>query len=112
MSEVPAKYDASTSQITIAEFSKKACTRLFIDPEYSSPLSDDIKQLRDLMGWSQTDIAKMTGVNFSKGKGSTTVRKWCASTTSNEHRQIPYSAWRLLLIYAGLAKPDEYKRQK
>lgn len=106
--ELP-KYKLSNTPDTLNEFSKKACCLLFIDPNYSKPAPMDIKSLQSLMSWSQNDIAKMTGVNYREDKGSTTVRKWCSPEHSNEHRAIPYSAWRLLLIYAGIAHADEQK---
>ena len=44
---------------------------------------------------------KIVGVH-SNDKGSTAIRKWRASAGSKEHTEIPYSAWRLMLITAGI----------
>lgn len=105
MSEQVKAYQVSRSPTSLSAFKAKSCTKLFIDPEYAPPTPDDIRALRDLLGWSQNDIAKMVGVTFNPTKGSTTVRKWCSPAGSPEHREMPYAAWRLLLIYAGIAEP-------
>ena len=75
--------------------------RLFDDPEYVSPTQEDIKALKAMTGWNNNDIARMVGLHYSTAKGSTTVRKWL-TYSEKEYRQIPYAAWRLLLLYARL----------
>lgn len=109
MSTEQTKYTLRNTPDTLDEFAQNTCCLLHIDPNYSKPTPDDIKSLRSLMSWSQNDIAKMLGVNFKPDKGSTTVRKWCTPEHSNEHRDIPYASWRLLLIYAGIAQANEYR---
>ncbi len=88
-------------------FKQRKCIKLCTAPDHEAPTPDDVKELRRLMGWSQNDVAKMVGAKYNPQKGSTTVRKWCANMESNIYRQIPYPAWRLLLIYAGIAMASE-----
>lgn len=81
-------------------FKRRASAKVFTDDGYSPPTPEEVDTLIKLMGWSQNQVAKLTGVNFNPKKGSPTVRRW--KTTGGEHRQIPYSAWRLLLLSAGV----------
>lgn len=67
---------------------------------YIEPGPETVSALIQIMGWTQNQVAIITGVNFSDKKGSPTVRRW--KTTSKDHRQIPYSAWRLMLLVAGV----------
>ena len=69
---------------------------------YEPPTPDMVDALIRLAGWSQTETAKIVGVSFNPKKGSTTIRKWRSPVDSKEHRSIPYSAWRLMLLSAGL----------
>lgn len=86
-----------TNESQISEFSKLPCCLQFTDDEYRRPSIIEIKQLIRIMGLTGSQVAALVGVNSSR-----TVRKW----TGGE-REIPYSAWRLLLIYAGIAIPTE-----
>lgn len=102
MSETTPVYRVDKPGDELHDLKNANCMLQFDHPDYIAPKPDDIKLLRSSMGWSQNDIARMVGVNYSASKGSTTVRKWCSPVDSKEHRVIPYSAWRLLLIYAEL----------
>lgn len=72
---------------------------------YRQPTPEQIKALRTYLGLSQIAFAKLVGVTYKEGKGSQTIRKWETPEGQTEHRKIPYSAWRLLLIAAGLIEP-------
>lgn len=79
--------------------------REFTDPHYEPPTPEQVKQLQIFAGWSQNDVAKLVGV-YHTDKGSPTVRKWIAPVSNERHhRDIPYSAWRLMLIEAGILRP-------
>lgn len=80
----------------------RRCALPYADPDYQRPTVDEIRDLIRITGWSQSDVARLVGVNFNPKKGSTTVRKWKAPDSSPDHRTIPYSAWRLMLIEAGV----------
>lgn len=82
----------------------RPCCKVFDDPAYVPPTPEEVDGLIKLAGWSQSDVAKLVGVGFNPKKGSTTVRKWRSPVVSVEHRDIPYSAWRLLLLYAGIVE--------
>ncbi len=67
---------------------------------YEPPDGGTVAALIDVMGWSQNQVAMLVGANYNPKKGSPTVRRW--KTDSDEHRQISYAAWRLLLVAAGV----------
>ena len=93
------KYDSGRGlPLTLMAFKNRACSRRF-DDGFIQPTPAEVRQLIKLCGWTQTTTAKLTGVAFSK-KASSTVRRWQVEH-GDEMRAIPYSAWRLLLVYAG-----------
>ena len=94
---VPASLDA---------FKGRPCVLPFSDPNYIPPTPGEIDQLIKLCEWSQNDTAKLVGITYNPKKGSSTIRKWRAKTTSDDYRAIPYSAWRLLLLYAGVVSVE------
>ena len=47
------------------------------------------------------------GAHYDSKKGSTSVRRWQTDTSSKDYRTISYSAWRLLLLYAGIVTVDD-----
>lgn len=102
MSESPASYGSDALPQTLDAFSNKDCSRLFVDECYVTPTPDEIDQLIKLAGWSQNDAAKLVGVKWDVKKGSSTIRKWKSDKSKKDNRPIPYSAWRLMLIYAGV----------
>lgn len=78
-----------------------------ISDGYVSPTPQEIKSLRYIMGWSQVDVAKITGASYNPTRNfSSTVGKWERSVDSKENRTIPYAAWRLLLLTAGIVKVE------
>lgn len=86
------------------DLAQRPCARLFSDPEYVPPTPEEVDGLIKLMGWSQVDTAKIAGVNYDSKKGSPTVRRWRTSENNPEHRSIPYAAWRLMLLTAGIVE--------
>lgn len=58
---------------------------------WETPTPDDVRELLRSQGWTGSVAANIAGVH------SRTVRKW----TGGE-REIPYAAWRLLVMEAGL----------
>ena len=101
MSESHAGYSDTLPQ-TLDAFKNRNCARRYTDPAYRPPEPDEVNQLIILCGWSQNDAAKLVGVKWDPKKGSSTIRKWKSDKAKKDHREIPYSAWRLLLIYAGV----------
>lgn len=101
MSEENVKYIIDNAP-SLESFKGLDCVQLYSDPLYKPPTPAQIDDLIKAAGWSQSDTAKLVGVSYSAGKGSGTIRKWRAPVESKEHRSIPYAAWRLLLINAGV----------
>ena len=98
MSSNETQYSVSGIPVTKEAFLNRACTRYAFDPLYTPPTTDEINALLDFAGWSQGEIAKLVDVSFSY-KGSTAVRNW-----RKGDRNMTYSTWRLLLIYAGIVE--------
>ena len=103
MSEILPVYDTGgVAPESLAAFKQRRCVLPFSHPDYRSPTPDEIDRLIKLAGWSQNDAAKLLGVTFNPKKGSSTIRKWRAHPDSKDYRVMPYAAWRLALLYAGV----------
>lgn len=107
MSEERAIYNVGQIKPTSPDaFKGRACTLPFGHPDYKPPEPYEVAALTELLGLSQVHTANLVGVKSDPKKGSTTVRKW-KTERGNERRQIPYSAWRLLLLYAGIVTVED-----
>lgn len=91
----------------IRAFKRRPCVRCSWEAGFISPTSQDVADLIHLAGWSQRQVAMLTGVTYDPKKGSATVRRWKAAEDAPQHREIPISAWRLLLLYSGITDPIE-----
>ena len=100
--QIPTYSNNNAIPQTLEAFKNRSCSLPF-NQGYTPATPDEICSLIEIMGWSQNQVAMLTGVNFNPSKGSPTVRRW--KTKAGEHRQIPYSAWRLMLITAGVVEP-------
>jgi hypothetical protein len=69
------------------------------DPGYCQPSWQEVRAVIQQTGLTGAGVANLVGV------GSRTVRKWVSPPDTSNHAPIPYAAWRLLLIAAGLVKP-------
>jgi hypothetical protein len=108
MSEQKPVYDVgNVLPATLEAFSNRSCSLPFSDPNYCPPTPEEVKQLIALAGWSQNGTAKLAGVAWNKAKGSSTVRRWKAPADKPDSKNIPYAAWRLLLLYAGVIKFED-----
>lgn len=88
---------------SLEAFKNLPCTKRY--PEWTAPEPEQIKALIALSGMNRREWANLLGVTYSEKHGSTTLRKWCMNKTANDFREIPYSTWRLMLIYAGVINP-------
>lgn len=105
MNDQIANYDTGNPlPLTLDAFKKRDCARLYSDDRYQSPTPEEVGQLIKLAGWSQNDAAKKVGVKSDPKKGSSTIRKWKSNKAREDHRSIPYSAWRLMLLEAGVVE--------
>ncbi len=101
-------YDVGGSlPVSLEAFSNRPCALPFSHPAYAPPSPQEVDRLIKLAGWSQSGIAALVGVSFNPKKGSSTIRKWRARADSDDARAIPYSAWRLMLLYAGVVSIDD-----
>lgn len=106
MSEKSPEYQVSSVPQTLHAFITRPCSNLWESGDYQPPSPLEIRALRRLMGWSQTDVAKIVGASWNH-KGSSSVRKWETATDKPEHRKIPYAAWRLLLLHSGVVELEQ-----
>jgi len=103
MNETATRYKKpEVMPLSLAGFEQLRCALPFTDEDYQPPTPEMIAQLINLAGWSQNDAAKLAGVSWDTKRGSSTIRKWKSAKGEKEHREIPYSAWRLMLLYAGV----------
>lgn len=72
----------------------------FHDPGFVAPTYIDVRAVTQRYKLTGAAVARITGVL------PRTVRKWHASPAVANHAPIPYAAWRLLLIEAGLVTPS------
>lgn len=101
MSEQQPIYAASSRTPTTLEgFKNLPCTKPF--GEWIPPEPEQVKALIELSGLNRRQWAALLGITYSEKHGSTTIRKWCMLKTAKDYREIPYSTWRLMLIYAGV----------
>ena len=94
MSEARASYLVQTEQ----HIPTTSTLLPFSDPDYSEPSWKDLRAVIQRLGWTGSQVSDFVGVE------SRTVRKWTSPPDTSNHAQVPYAAWRLLLIAAGLVK--------
>jgi hypothetical protein len=70
----------------------------FHDPDFIAPTHVDLRAITQQHALTGTAVARITGVL------PRTVRKWLAPAEVANHTQIPYAAWRLLLIEIGVVE--------
>ena len=87
---------------SILGFAKLPSAQRFDSGNFEPPTPAQIKALRQMLGMSQNDLAKLVGVNWNAVKGSSAVRKWETAVGQPEHRVIRYAEWRGLLVHAGV----------
>ena len=81
----------------------------YCHPNYKSPTPSEVDAVIRLGGLSQRQAALVTGVRNTV-KGSPTIRRWKSHKDSEQHREIPYAAWRLLLEYVGVASSEQTRK--
>ncbi len=67
----------------------------FNSPTYTPPTWQEIRALLHKHHLTGSQVGALTGVN------PRAVRKWQAPPEASSHTEMPYSAWRLLLILTG-----------
>jgi len=103
MTEQAAIYQKNNDvPLSLDGFKGLPCALPVTDERYLPPTPEQVAQLINLAGWSQNDAAKLVGVSWDTKRGSSTIRKWKSAKGEKEHRPIPYSAWRLMLVLADV----------
>lgn len=78
----------------------RATLCLFTDEDFRIPEPEDIRAVIDMLDLTADQAAALVGVRDGRA-----VRRWLAPSSSSTHAKITYSAWRLLLLEAGLVRP-------
>lgn len=73
----------------------------FAAPDYRAPSPDDVRAVKALLGVTSAVLAAHVGVDHRA------VRRWLAKPPAKTCAPIPYAAWRLLLLAAGLVPSAE-----
>ncbi len=109
MTEPRKEYKTQRAISSLSDFKTRSCALPYCSDGYEPPTPEEIGDLIRLAGWSQREVALITGVNYNE-KGSTTVRKW-KSSGGKEARAIPYAAWRQMLEVAGVVCVIEVREE-
>lgn len=72
---------------------------LYADEDFRVPEPEDIRAVIDMLALTADQVAALVGVRDGRA-----VRRWLAPLSSSTHAHIAYSAWRLLLLEAGLVR--------
>src|SRR5690625_1310334 len=75
------------------------------DPGYERPTYADLRALKDRSGETGGRLAQRVGVD------PRTWRKWTAPPEAKNAQQIPYAAWRLLLVELGVVEGLDDSRE-
>ena len=77
---------------------------VYASPNYRPPTSNEVRVLLRSKGWTGSHAAQLVGVD------SRAVRRWTADEAAKTFHPIPYSAWRLLLLEAGMVNVVQDKK--
>jgi len=104
MSEKIVNYEYTRQDIDL-----RSSTLRTFDNNWETPTPDEIRRVIEYAGHA-TDPGKkkLTGseAGLIIGVNERTVRRYTAPVDAKNYREMPYSAWRLLLQYAGLVDPQ------
>ena len=88
-------------------FKKQPYAQTFSSGDFLLPTPKEIREIRKFFSLTQVDVAKILGASWDLKRGSATVGKWESKVGTAEHRSMPYSAWRLLLLHVGIVEFEE-----
>lgn len=92
--------DKETKQKLFMSLGEKPAFLGIEHKDFVHPTPSDVKELRNLLGLTQTGLAKLTGMKWNVKRGSSAVQKW-ESVSESEGRQISLSSWQIMLLAAG-----------
>lgn len=72
---------------------------LFAEENFRIPEPEDIRAVIAMLDLTADQVAALVGVRDGRA-----VRRWLAADSSSTHAKITYSAWRLLILEAGLVR--------
>lgn len=94
MSEEHARYETKNRGSVAKQLQQSPALRPFADDGYQAPSPEEISAAIEYANLSSAEAGALLGAD------SRTIRRW-----KSGDREMPYAAWRLLLIDAGLVKP-------
>ncbi|MBP3155182.1 hypothetical protein IZT73_06770 [Aliivibrio fischeri] len=100
MCEKHAQYSSSTA-ITVEAFRNRPCSLPLSHPGHLPPTPEEVRALRQLLGYPQARLGSLLGKTYSK-KGCKAVRRWETHVDSKEYVPINYCAWQLMLLAANV----------
>lgn len=80
-------------------------TLVAFDQDWQQPASNEVRALIQYLGRC-AGKDKLTGLEVANlaGVNPRNVRKWTAPEDTSNYVRIPYAAWRLLLLHAGVVQ--------
>ena len=105
MSQTRPGYGRATA-VTVEAFRNRPCSLPKTHPDYLLPTSEEVKSLRNLLGFPQARLGDFLGKSYNL-KGCKAARRWETTIESKEHNPIDYCAWQLMLLAAGVISIDE-----
>lgn len=105
MSENKVNY-LSETPVTIEAFRNRFCVLPLSHPNHVPPTPEEVKALRNLLGFSQARLGLLLGKTYNK-KGCKAVRRWETNINSKEYTPMNYCAWQLMLLAANIVSIDD-----
>jgi len=105
MSESRAVYNVGNTDLTTkSAFRRLDCVKPYGHPKYRAPTHFEIAALMSYSGLVPEHLAQALGMVWDSKNGNATFRRW--KTDGKSQLPIPYTPWRLLLIYSGIVQPE------
>lgn len=76
----------------------------FTHEDYTPPTPADVRALKAMSEKTGRELCELIGIEDQRS-----WRRWSQEPEEPSARQIPYSAWRLLLLELGFVKPGRTK---
>ena len=105
MSQTRSGYGCATA-VALEAFRDRPCSLPKTHPDYLPPTTQEVKSLRNLLGFPQAMLGDFWGKSYHL-KDCKAARHWETTIESKEHNPIDHCALQLMLLAAGVISIDE-----